>query len=520
MQLTYGAKRRLLDLFGTQAHWKNVFNDAFYDENSPRWQSSKQGLMRIMRRKDGDIYEISYNADTEKLSDKQKRMARRVVTGGNAPANANVDLNSQKSFLRVERLANTDVLVSDESGRKFTISSFNTPINFDVDGIARSGVDALGKMRSGHDKAQAIEIPEFGMVAFFEPDGRKILLDEQAGRIYGFDVPTQPLSRSVMHEAEKFNVVDIDTDAAREIGYDLRQDFLDPAKLVLALDAGIEPDIAVLNALDPEKVFQARLDFETPQFDPDWDGPEAWRPRVQKKMAGASTLQKDWSDTVEFEGYYVGIARHFGIRPLPESDQIRFQFVTDAREKLLAQGRGLQMVDEAGYQKPTRFVGARDLRATLFDLHHSGHGYDTRDQGTRWKVLGLEHDEAAKYTKRMRESVSDMFGPDVARHSFACISLGENQSMVSMNADVLGRAVQVMQVSSAVVAMAENGSVDRAALRALMEQGADLRYVDPEAAGKGKGFAGLFSEKGNSAMAAEIWNMQPNGDFAMPELAQ
>lgn len=491
MALTYPAKRGLVLHFGKKESWENEYKVP-PDNCTNRTHSYSKGNVAICETQDGKTIQLRY----ETPSDPKNNLRYALLDVANRPIPA-------KSALHIE---NTDqgILISDESGRIIDIPhNGGAPQSHEnTQGYSTGGEKLLTQARS-QAGSETLDLPSFGVIICFQTNGQKTVFLPQSQTAISFDKPTG-YNKPPIFFGKLLNTVTFDQVFASNLGMDIASGFLDPAKLTVALDLGVEPDIKLMNALDPDKTFEL-LAYLIEK-----------RERGQKydisSEADISALQKSWNDTVEFEGYKIHSSKKFGIMRDPSKTSYVFKFSADSKASLIAQGMVLDTVLRD--KIPATPVLQKDiaLQVLFHALEQSGQdlsGHYEEKQNQRWKTIVIQSDKAPLIARNTRQMMIDHFGAEFAARFVSSLSHERDQCVISVETGAFEQAAKCLKASLQAMRLIQAGSADTAHFSALLKDGADLRLVDPKAAASGKSFADHLQDTGNTALLKTLHDAQP-----------
>lgn len=496
------AKRNIILHFGQTSSWTNLFDDSFIDSALRRSRTTTSGNTTTTASKDGKFTRVEH-----KPAGKSQQEA--VLNWLMAPANAN-GLRKRPSFLEVTRDGD-NVVIRDESDRIFSVDTKIASVNdLTADGVAVA--DYADFM--GHFTGQQTEEAEISGVKarlVFADDGKKALVFDDSKTVFTFDTPTG-YSQTPAVFTKFLNRVTFGSEFTASLGMDLKQEFINPAKLFVAVDLGVEPDIKVFNKIDED------------------NGMALLAYLIERRDAGLSTdskgadydvglLQQAWEDSVDFEGHYIAVARQFGIALDSEPDRYHFNFSADTKEFLIAQGMVLGAAIEEGL-KPARIL---QKNPSLQNLMHvmdrtseliPGH----KENGTEWRTIVIENAKAGGMARQARQMFIDHFDIDFSRNFVSSVRFDDNCYLLAVREDAYQAAKSVMDASLQAASLVRSGSDDDVLFRELLEAGASLKYVDPENARKGEGFSSLLRKSKNMKLLGVLEDVHGSSDLTLAGL--
>ncbi len=452
MRLNFNQKTNIIDYLAAPKNWSNIFNMNFFTDEARRWPTKQV---------DGLSVQTSPNGQKCKVTDDK--------TG--------------RSLL-IERQGDTTTAITDERGQTFTVSGgkVNAPTGLVSDVRPIQSMDEFGFT---DDTVNTAAISDFNIVLRFDQDGAKSIFAEDLGHRIDMTPDTQAFERA-NHPGRFFHKVSFTEDTFHE--WDVHPAYaMMFAKLVIAKDLNIEPNISAQNELDDEKAMALLLNYLKDKYDEDWDGPEAWRPKIEEKPLDIlAEGQKEWGDTTEFGGHDVDIPTRFFIAKT--DDGYSMTTSSDAKHSILTQG---ELLNQARGQNILTIQTVNERTASHSLLHMMNKGQTATDHLDRdWRFVVLESAAASKIITNMNAIAQDSYRID--SHDYAAINFDENLSLLAIEAQTLETLTQAQQASLAVMKMIQDNDTDAGAFRELLEQGADYRFIDPENARNGQTFSDIL----------------------------
>lgn len=454
--ITYDQKASILRILSTPEHWENRFNLKALLDKRRKWSTKFSGRAKIARSPDNTGFFLQ---DTE--------------------TNASI-------FIRKD---SEQLIAEDESGRRIFLS--NSSFTDSDAGINTGTMEEHEHYSSSQPGSVLAPISgHFISVRFFK-DGRKTLFLEKDALKANFDEPTE--RPSILTNFNRFmHVLPFNWSIAEEL--ELSQlALLLSTKLIVARDLDIEPDLEAINELDPEKMKAHFLNSLTDEYiDPD-TMPQQWRRMKPKKAIPITELQKDWRDTVQFSGHVIDTPKQFFVNATEEGFELAFSL--EHKERILSLGK---VWEKAQKQQilPAIVKPETPLRTLLAMLNNARTVENHR--GDKWRfVLGRANDATliSGQTRNMARRFLGLTGDHVS-----AIGFNEKLCFLTMKETILEQTKQALDATHQVLEMIENGNRDVSRMNALIDQGADLRHVDPDAAEAGKTFANLMKEAGNETL--------------------
>ncbi len=452
IKLSFSQKVNIIDHLSLPDNWTNIFNMSFFTDETRKWTRKNSNGLAIMSSPDGQSHKI-------------------------------VDEENGRS-LSISRQGNR-YKVTDEHNRSFVLTDGKVKARSDT-------VDDVTPIRSSaefgytEDGVKATTLESLSITARFDGNGEKSVFFEDLGHRVTMSAHGDGVA-SPDHPGRFFHKISFNDDTFRE--WDIHPAYaMMFAKLVIAKDLNIEPNLKTFNELDEETAVKLLMEYLEDQYDEDWDGPEAWRPKIKKKETGITKAEKPWDDTTEFGGYHAGIPNRFFIQKTSDGYDLRTS--SDAKHSIWAQGELLRKARESDILT-IQMVSEKSAMQSV--LHMLDHGNTTEDHLDRnWKFIVLDSPAAQKVVKHMNDVAQNAFG--IESHDYAAINFGDRHSLIAMEANTLERITMSYGASLAVMKMIEENDKDQDRLYELLSMGADYRYIDPEGAQAGKTFADFMKE--------------------------
>jgi hypothetical protein len=246
------------------------------------------------------------------------------------------------------------------------------------------------------------------------------------------------------------------------------------AKLIIARELGIEPDLHAINAFDEDSVVPYLAERAVIERDLSTGMPPQWSPFKDKPIDGAHllSLQKAWSDSSDFEGHRIETPRLFCIRKGDKGYD--FYVGLDHKQQLLTLGH-VTLQALRNDQRPTNIFGNKENFSTL--LHTLEHGAETTDpEGNLWKYAFIAHEEAAAFAQRLRQQCHGTYG--INRQDMLTLAVEPDCCLMMMRAKAIEPVKTAFHSTVALARMLEKNSDDTEMFKAYLQQGADIRYLD------------------------------------------
>lgn len=444
---TYPQKGEIIKYLSEKTNWENRFDMAFFSDETRRWKpTSSRGVYKLI------------NPDQSKgiLAHEQNGV-----------------------FIKYERKGD-NTLLEDESGRKIVC---NQTISEGVQDSSFTTLPILTVSELGlKDPSTSVaEIPGADIFVRFHADKTKTIFLEKIGRKIQIAEPTAKIEKKST-AGRYFHTIKFN-----------RASSLPHLKLVLARDLCLQPDLRAVNVDDPEKGhlwIQAILNNAFEEEDrnewqselTEWDKMEA-HDRLFPK-----SIEKDWHDTTEFEGFATDLSKQFCVA-LTDTD---FEISTslDNREAIWSQGA----VYSISLAKRKNII-ARTMDDVQTDNIVSllQNGADFEDHRSRlWKYALIENPEAPILTNHMRKALRGNFG--LSAHDCAVMTVDKNLCLIAMSHDSLAYIALAHAASLHLMDMIQNRSSDTKLMLDLLRQGADLKYLDFENSRNGHSFANYMRD--------------------------
>jgi hypothetical protein len=126
-------------------------------------------------------------------------------------------------------------------------------------------------------------------------------------------------------------------------------------------------------------------------------------------------------------------------------------------------------------------------------------GNTTRDhRGREWTYIIIETKDAPVISDQTRTMIREnlhLTGDDIS-----IINFDNNLCILAMDCHVLGQTKLALDASRQMLSLIKSGRPDVDLMNKLLEQGADLRFVDPDSAHAGRTFANEMKAAGNNAL--------------------
>ncbi|MFP4098509.1 MAG: hypothetical protein ACLFU1_06955 [Alphaproteobacteria bacterium] len=466
--LSFTDKTILFNYLANTRNWENTFNLDFFTDESRRWSCKTHGHLRTC---------------TNETGTKSK-----------------VEDTSTGQHLFIERLINNHVLITDEFGRTIEINGTNVSTQ---DGIIEQVVPIKSSSEFGLEQPDihAAAVQELGIIARFHSDGSKTIFIQDVG--HRIDLKAEKnVPEPLQAPGQFFHQISLNHTTLKEWQIDPAYALI-YAKLVVARDFGIEPELRALNELDEEKA----VTILTQHLQ---KGPEQ-----DHEQIGITDAEKPWTDTTEFTGYHTALPKRFVIK----TREGGFDLATTsaAKHSIVAQGGILSAAQDTRDVYRIRTIQRNTVPRTI--LHFLDKGRTISDHlGEEWNFVVLQSAAAKHAIQSAKETARNIFALDY--RDFAAINYAPDLSVLAIKTNTLKVTKARYDASLKARGMIVENSSDARALLELLDIGADLRFIDPEGAAAGNSFSSLAEEAGNAALLSAIeerHGMPPRASISLTE---
>lgn len=293
--------------------------------------------------------------------------------------------------------------------------------------------------------------------------------------VFSPPVPSEFFFKGGVDSGAFFNVVDFDPHDWPDFAPD---QLVQGIKLVIAFDCGIEPTLTYNNLASDSRDLNIFIQEQAAKED--------WQTKDLTLSDYAAVLFKHMHDTTAFTGNSIGIPRHFSVSL--EHDAQRVWMGVDQKTSILTQGGILRMVVNgpeytAHYDKQF-IVSDPDKLVNL--LHNRGMALDL-PRGQNWICIKIATPHAAKWAEKARHILLKEL--HIPSGLFGAFVYSPHDLILSVEKAAFDKAAIARKASFDVLGAIMKGSDDPELLLQLLEKGADLKYIDPDAAVGGKTFA-------------------------------
>ena len=336
------------------------------------------------------------------------------------------------------------------------------------------------------DTAKPVILESMGVVLRFNDDGSKAVFFEDIGHRVDMNAHGDGVSAE-NHPGRFFHKISLTEGTFKE--WDIHPAYaMMFAKLVIAKDLNIEPNLHAFNELDEDKAAKLLMEYLQDKYDETWDGPEAWRPKVKKTHIGITDAEKPWDDTTDFGGYHADVPSRFFIQKTDDGYDLTTS--SDAKHSIWSQGELLRQARSSDILS-IQTVSAQTAAENV--LHMLSKGNTVEDHlGREWQFVVLDSPASQKVVTNMNDVAHNALGVD--SHDYAAINFGDSQSLLAMETETLERVTVAYKASTEVMRMIDKNDCDQDRLYELLTMGADYKYIDPDAASKGKTFADFMKQ--------------------------
>jgi len=462
MAFSYNQKTQIIEYFSDPAHWHfRGCLDWLMDETR-RWKSGSEG-------------DLSVQFSPDK--------AKTLISHGNG------------SRILVERWPDKTIVV-DETGAKVIIM----PSALEV----ASDNPVVQAERAKHLPSN-VELPrrikEAGLILNFDAQGDKHLFLEDSGVHITFDKPVKK-AEPPLQSGRFFHTIPLKFPDSDVMQY---WQVLNAAKLTVAYDLGLEPELKIGNA--------SRLMTEFEQEN---------RPDHLREDDLFLTRQT-WSDTTQFNGYTVDIPNRFAI----EYDGNDYNLATtlDYRDRIIKHASLFTDALQRDWRVASRMEGFQNRVIRLHNIENLStstvlEAMDFSDFAPEsdWLRAVIYTDERGDLPKNIRQVFANLGIPD--DHANAMRFEKEFNIVIAERQD-FERAKRGWRATNDVINAAEkglpSGQTAQDFLNAKLLDGADLKYVDPKAAKSGYTLADLFKMSGDDGLLEALREAQGGIHPSTPE---
>lgn len=396
MSFTYAQKQALISFLSNPTNWRNLFDMAFFLDRKRFWKSRNFGQIATLTSPDGSKIIITHERNG--------------------------------SSLTLERLEK-GILVSDELGKSILIGEGGIEAARDLKVVP---IATTSQPHSDNENALAmVELSDFGLMIGISDAGHKTVFIDRLGKKILLEGTVNKPEEKTRPRGKFFHDITLTPEAADSMGLPIHG-MMVGAKLVIALDMDMEPEIRLFNALDPDRVLDMAVDFVEEKWDQGWTGPWQWRPKIEASVGDVSLLQKAWSDSTEFEGHFVASPVNFYIQ-YNGNNSYSIGMTFEGRERVWANGHILKKAVEG----TTPHIGMLTSKSPPYTLlHFLKNGGSVRDhRGQEWAYAILHAKEAATLAKQARENLRTEFG--LSGREASVINFDDGMILVAGNVNAL-----------------------------------------------------------------------------------
>ncbi len=465
-RLGFDQKIDIIDHLALPDNWSNIFNMDFFTDETRKWTHKEINGLTILTSDDNKKCKV-------------------------------IDADKGRSLL-IEQRSNNRIKVTDEHGQSFILNHGKVKSRGDT--VANvTPIQSTNEFGFDDETAKTYVHETMGIIARFNDDGSKAIFFEDIGHRVDMNSYGDGISQQ-SHPGQFFHKVSFDDSTFKE--WDIHPAYaMMFAKLVIAKDLNIEPNLHAFNELDEDKAAALLMEYLEDEYDEEWDGPQAWRPKKKKEKIGIEKAEKPWSDTTEFKGYHAGIPSKFFIQKTDDGYDLTTS--SDSKHSILAQGALLQ---QARKNNILSIQSVNENTATQSVLHMLNHGHKTEDHlGREWNFVVLQSSAARKIVESMNHVAHNTLGID--SNDYAAINFSDNESLIAMEIETLEHVTTAYRASLEVMDMIKNNESSQERLEELLEMGADYRYIDRESALEGYSFADVMKEAENYPLLSALENI-------------
>ncbi|PJB69585.1 MAG: hypothetical protein CO093_10175 [Alphaproteobacteria bacterium CG_4_9_14_3_um_filter_47_13] len=455
MVISYAQKQDILDYLSNKNHWENRFNTDIFSDEKRKWP-----------------IRISNDIKHATSKDKTKAFITCEKTGAT--------LLFEKS--------GASLSIQDESGRKLVIQDDGTPAKERGD-VGLKPFEWSTDNNFYDPGSSDYDFSEMGVSIHFASSGEKTVFFENSGEKAAFGKPDMPLEQAT-HPGRFFHVISFNLAAAQEWGMTI-QTLLDSAKLIVAKDFDIEPDLGAVNELDPDLVQKqdSVAVLERVRDLAESNSKEENMNKESPEQGKATLLRKPWHDATDFSGHYIATPQRFFVKAT--DDGFEMALPLEYKERILAHGQIFKNAIEL--QKSARSTSYEVTAQGCLDILEKG--ANAKDQSGRiWSYAVVQMPNAAEAAGEIRKIAKDYYG--LSGDDVSVINFEKDLCMLAMDKDVLARTSLAMKASQEMMALIKGDSKKGVLVENLLGQGADYRYINPEEAKKGRTFADEMKESG------------------------
>lgn len=476
MGLTFEQKNQIIDFLATAQNWTNIFNDAFFADEKRKWHSLKHGDVTLSSSPDSlQAYAIHEPSGTSLHIDRRDKNIIRIT-----------DERHQSLTYQNGKFSTRDDTHPD-------ISLILSSAEF---GFNQEGVSTL-------------MLSPLKVILRFDKKGSKTVFFDDLGHKVSYPAPKEAIKRE-LQGGRFFQCISFSNAQAKE--WDLHPlAMLHNAKLIVAKDMDVEPHLRAINELDGEKAQAMLMEFLRTEYDKDWKGPEAWRPKIKKELGDLTAAEKKWLDTTDFTGNIIDLPQRFFISTT--DDGFNLTTSSDTKHAIWTHGDVLQQVKDTSIT-PVQTVSLKTTMQSL--LHIIGRGETMYDHLNReWNVIVLQSPNTKEIIKSTKDCMRGSMG--LTNHDYAALNFGENRCLLAMESQTLERITLACHASHTMLALISAKSTDANAVRELLKDGADYKYINLEETQRGKTFADLMKENGTHALLDALQEEQGLHDLNEPD---
>lgn len=369
----------------------------------------------------------------------------------------------------------------------------------------------LGDSEIGYTDPQisTLEIPGTSALVRFDDNGAKTIFFDMTAKKISYPPALKNEKIDSLKQGQFFHTITLPFALAEAWGMPVA-DFMNSVKLVLSRDFNFDPDLVALNEIDLDTqgraayaLGDAEIDAEYPRYDISFKGPKQWMPKLPPRAINMDDLRLPWQDTTEFTGHYVDVAKQFRI--VRENDGVTCQTNLDQREMLWTQAGVFNAVSK-GEIPPIQTVNKKTKAVNLLTMLERGYSLEDH-RGRSWQYILLETKDAPHIAFEARSVLRAQFG--LSAYQFTAINFDQGLCLLAMDSVSLAALIKAYRATTRMLDLIKSGSTDADAMHECLSAGANLRFMQPEAARGARSFVDIMEENKQTALLAAL--MARNG---------
>lgn len=475
MGLTFEQKNQIIDFLATPQNWTNIFNDAFFANEKRKWHSVRHGDVILSSSPDSlQAYAVHEPSGTSLHIDRRDKNTIRIT-------------NEHHQTLTYK---NGKFSTRDDVNPDISLISSSAEFGFNQNGIS------------------TLMLSPLKVILRFDKDGSKTVFFDDLGHKASYPAPKEAIKRE-LQGGRFFQRISFSNTHAKE--WDLHPlAMLHNAKLIVAKDMDVEPHLRAINELDEQKAQAMLMEFLRTEYDKDWNDPKQLQTAIDKGYESLTPTEKIWLDTTDFKGSIIDLPQRFCISST--GDGFDLTTSSDTKHAIWTHGDVLQQVKEASIT-PVQTVNLKTTIQSL--LHMMGRGETMRDHLSReWNVVVLQSPHTKEIIKSTKDCMRDQMG--LTNHDYAALNFGENKCLLAMESQIFDRISRACHASYALLTLIEKKSTNTSAVRELLQDGADYKYINLKESQRGKTFADLMKTNNAHALLDTLKEEQGLHDIETP----